>query len=76
MERYWSLRWLAQEGVDTVRATVLREGLARFDELPLVARVPSMPALLPGTRVELAVSGLDLLELALRCEYRRPVSGG
>jgi exoribonuclease-2 len=76
MERYWSLRWLAQEGVDTVRATVLREGLARFDELPLVARVPSMPALLPGTRVELAVSDLDLLELALRCEYRRPVSGG
>jgi hypothetical protein len=41
-----------------------------------VARVPSMPALLPGTRVELAVSDLDLLELALRCEYRRPVSGG
>jgi len=71
MERYWSLRWLAQEGVDTVRATVLREGLARFDELPLVARVPSLPVLPAGTRVELAVSDLDLLELTLRCDYRR-----
>ena len=71
MERYWSLRWLAQEGVDSVRATVLREGLARFDELPLVARVPSLPVLPAGTRVELAVSDLDLLELTLRCDYRR-----
>jgi exoribonuclease-2 len=76
MERYWSLRWLVQEGVDTVCATVLRESLARFDELPLVARVPSLPALAPGTRVELAVSGIDLLELTLRCEYRRQIPAG
>jgi exoribonuclease-2 len=76
MERYWSLRWLEQEGVDTACATVLREGLARFDELPLVVRVPSLPVLAPGTRVELAVSDLDLLELSLRCEYRRAVPGG
>ncbi len=70
MERYWCLRWLAQENVQTVTATVIRESLARFDELPLVARVPSLPALAPGTRVELALSDLDLLELAFRCEFR------
>ena len=52
------------------------EALARFDELPLVVRVPSLPALAPGTRVELAVSDLDLLELTLRCDYRRQTSGG
>lgn len=76
MERYWSLRWLEQGGVDTACATVLREGLARFDELPLVVRVPSLPVLAPGTRVELAVSDLNLLELTLRCEYRHAVPGG
>jgi len=76
MERYWSLRWLVQEGVETVYATVLRESLVRFEELPLVARVPSLPAFAPGTRVELAVSGIDLLELMLRCEYRRQVPAG
>ncbi|MDH3286992.1 MAG: RNB domain-containing ribonuclease [Betaproteobacteria bacterium] len=76
MERYWSLRWLMQEGVETVCAMVLRESLARFEELPLVTRVPSLPALAPGTRVELAVSGIDLLELTLRCEYRRQLPEG
>jgi len=71
MERYWCLRWLIQENVATVPATVIRESLARFDELPLVTRVPSLPALDPGTRVELAVSGIDLLDLTLRCEFKR-----
>jgi exoribonuclease-2 len=71
MERYWCLNWLIQENIQTVTATVIRESLARFDELPLVARVPSLPALAPGTRVELALSDLDLLELSLRCEFQK-----
>jgi len=71
MERYWCLRWLTQEGAQTVTATVIRESLARFDTLPLVARVPSLPALDPGSRVELAITGVDLLELGLYCEFRR-----
>ncbi|MBI2510115.1 MAG: RNB domain-containing ribonuclease, partial [Betaproteobacteria bacterium] len=74
MERYWCLRWLVQENVNTVSATVIRESLARFDSLPLVARVPSLPALDPGVRVELAVAGMDLLELTLRCEFQRPLA--
>jgi exoribonuclease-2 len=76
MERYWCLRWLAQEGVHTVTASVIREGLVRFDDLPLVARVPSLPALAAGARVELAVGEPDLLELALRCEFRREIAAG
>jgi len=71
MERYWCLRWLIQEGAQTVTATVIRESLARFDTLPLVVRVPSLPALDPGSRVELAITGVDLLELGLYCEFRR-----
>jgi hypothetical protein len=34
-------------------------------------RVPSLPALDPGSRVELAITGVDLLELGLYCEFRR-----
>jgi exoribonuclease-2 len=74
MERYWCLRWLTQEDAQTVTATVIRESLARFDTLPLVARVPSLPPLDPGSRVELAVTGIDLLELALACEFRRQLA--
>ena len=37
-------------------------------------RVPSLPALDFGTRVELAVSGLDLLELGLHCEFKRQLA--
>jgi exoribonuclease-2 len=74
MERYWCLRWLVQEGVETAPATVLRESLARFDDLPLAARVPSLPALEPGSRVELAVSRIDLLELTFHCEFVRDLS--
>jgi exoribonuclease-2 len=74
MERYWCLRWLIQEGAATVTATVIRESLARFDALPLDARVPSLPPLDPGSRVELAVTGIDLLELGLYCEFRRQLA--
>lgn len=73
MERYWCLRWLIQEGVSLTGADVLREELVRIDRIPLVARVPSMPASAPGSRVELAVSNIDLLELTLHCEFKRPL---
>jgi exoribonuclease-2 len=71
MERYWCLRWLMQENIDLTGADVLREELVRLDRIPLVARVPSMPASAPGSRVELALSDIDLLELTLHCEFKR-----
>ena len=74
MERYWCLRWLIQENRSVAGATVIRESLVRFDELPLVLRVPSLPALDPGTRVALEIGDIDLLELTLRCEFRREMS--
>jgi exoribonuclease II len=70
MERYWCLRWLLQEGVETVKATVLRDNLVRFDDLPLVMRVPSLPVLEAGAHIDLTVGAVDLLELTLHCEFR------
>ncbi len=71
MERYWCLRWLIQEGVTEAAATVVREELVRFERIPLVCRVLSMPELPPGTRAEVAISAIDLLDVTLHCEYRR-----
>ncbi|MEQ1773427.1 MAG: RNB domain-containing ribonuclease [Burkholderiales bacterium] len=73
MERYWCLRWLTQEARAAVTATVIRENLVRFDELPLVVRVPSLPDLPGDAVVELAISEIDMLELTLHCEFQRRV---
>jgi len=43
----------------TLGATVVREGLVRFDHLPLVAPVAGLPALPRGARVELRVRAVD-----------------
>jgi exoribonuclease-2 len=73
MERYWCLRWLIQENVTTVEASVLRENLCRFDELPLVARVASLPTLRTNARVVLEVSEIDLFELTFHCEFKQQI---
>ena len=70
MEDYWCLRWLEQERVTSAEATVWREGVVRFDALPLTTRVASLPALDPGTRVRLELRGVDLLERTVSCVYR------
>ncbi len=61
MERYWCLRWLAQEGVSEVDAQVLKDNIVRLDAIPLVTKANGLPTLPRGARVRLAVSGIDLL---------------
>lgn len=70
MEGYWCLRWLEQEKITSVSAVVLRENLVRFDGLPLVTRVASLPLSDTGTRVRLEIGSIDLLERAVTCVYR------
>ena len=74
METYWSLRWLMQEAVKEIDATVLRENLVRADGLPLLFRVPSLPEAAPNVRVRLAVKSIDLLERTLECTYRETLA--
>jgi len=61
MERYWCLRWLAQEQVTIVTAQVLKENIVRFDAVPLVLKATGLPTLERGTRVRLAIAAIDLL---------------
>lgn len=69
MERYWCLRWLLQENVKQVEALVLRENLVRLSDIPLVARIHSLPELTPNTRVLLEVGDIDLLELNFNARF-------
>jgi exoribonuclease-2 len=74
LERYWMLRWLIQENVHEVTAGVIREDLVRFDALPLVARAPSVMGVAPGSKVRLAISDIDLLEISFHAEYLETVT--
>ncbi len=76
MESYWCLRWLQQERVAHAVAVVLRENLVRFEALPLVVRVASLPTLDPGTRVRLAVGDIDFLERTVACTYLEAIGSG
>jgi exoribonuclease-2 len=69
MERYWCLRWLRQQGLTEIGATVRRETLVKLDHLPLLQRVPSLPELPPGQRVRLAIGEMDELTLDLDCRH-------
>jgi exoribonuclease-2 len=74
LERYWMLRWLIQENVSEVTASVIREDLVRFDTLPLVTRAPSVMGVAPGSKVRLAISNIDLLDISFHAEYLETVT--
>lgn len=72
MERYWCLRWLAQNGVVRSTANVLRDDLVRLAQAPLVTRVGGLPELDRGAAVEIEILGRDELALELDCRYLGP----
>lgn len=65
IERFWTLRWIEQQGVTELDAAVLKEGLVRADTLPLVFRALGTESLPRATRVRVRVTGMDLLTLEL-----------
>jgi exoribonuclease II len=69
LERYWMLRWLIQENISEVNASVIREDLVRFDKLPLMTRASSVMGVAPGSKVRLAISNIDLLDISFHAEY-------
>ena len=71
MERYWCLRWLLQEKIQTINAQVIRENLVKLDHIPLIIRVPSLPEIAPGSYIQLKLSEIDLLERSLHAEFLR-----
>jgi exoribonuclease-2 len=65
IERFWTLRWVAQQGLQELDASVMKDGLVRAETLPLVFRLPGTENLPRGSRVRARVNGMDLLTLEL-----------
>ncbi len=65
IERYWTLRFLEQNGIAELEAAVMKDGLVRAETLPLVFRALGAEALPRGARVRVKITGTDLLTLDL-----------
>ena len=65
IERYWTLRSLAQDGRDELDAAAMKDGLVRADDLPLVFRALGAESLPRGAHVRVKITGTDLLTLDL-----------
>lgn len=75
LERYWSLRWFEQEGVTRTAATVLKSDVLRLDGVPFVTRVPGLPDLPRGQKVELDIVSGDHVDLTLEARLHRVLAG-
>lgn len=71
MERYWSLRWLRQEGVARIGASVIKGDVLRVDGLPFITRLPGLPELPRGQRLELDVLGTHEIDLVLEARVHQ-----
>lgn len=67
MDRYWSMRWIEQEGIKELKATVVKGDLVRIEGLPMAQRVPGLPELPRGQTVLMKVLNLDYLSLIMEC---------
>ena len=65
MERYWCLRWLAQEQARQVDAVVLKDEILRLVDIPLVIRLPGMPQVARGLQVKLDLLRWDEVDLTI-----------
>lgn len=63
MERFWTLRYIEQEGVKELDGVVIKPGVVRAATLPLVIDVVSPHAQQRGTPVHFGLQGVDLLSL-------------
>ena len=64
MEKYWCLRWLAQDPLPrTVFARHLKEGMSRLEDIPLHLPIPELASHSRMTRAEIAILETDLLQL-------------
>jgi exoribonuclease-2 len=63
IERFWTLKYLQQNAIQEVEATLFKDNLARADHLPLVLLVMGAQGLPRGARVLVKLGDIDLVSL-------------
>ncbi len=63
IERYWTLKYLAQNGITELTATSFKDNLVRADDLPLVLAALGAQGLPRGARVRVRLGAIDEITL-------------
>jgi len=63
IERFWTLKYVQQNGVTEITATVFKENMVRADDLPLVLPVMGASGLPRGARVLIKLGDIDEVTL-------------
>ncbi len=66
MERFWTLKYLQQQGITEIEGAMFREGLVRADDLPLVLPVMGGAELPRGARVRVKLGDIDPITLDVK----------
>ena len=65
IERFWTLRYIQQNDIKELTATVMKDGLVRADDLPLVFKALGCESFERGAHVKVRVTGIDEMTLDL-----------
>ncbi len=82
MERYWTLKYVQQHGLDVIEATLFRDNMVRADDFPLVLTVIGAKDLPRGCRVRIKLGAIDFVSLDVtgtvleRLDSDAPVEAG
>jgi exoribonuclease II len=63
MERYWTLKYLQQNEITEINATLFKENMVRADDLPLVLPVMGANNFERGTKVTVKLGSINLMTL-------------
>jgi len=63
MERFWTLKYLQQNGITELEASIFKDNMVRADALPLVLPVMGGQNLPRGARVRVKLGDVDLITL-------------
>ncbi len=63
MERFWTLKYLQQNGIVEIEATVFKENMVRADDLPLVLPVAGAGGMPRGAHVRVRLGDIDEVTL-------------
>jgi exoribonuclease-2 len=76
MERFWILKYVQQQGITEVEASLFKDNLVRADHLPLVLPVAGAQGLPRNARVRVRLGDIDLVSLDIHGTVVEHLDGG